>query len=589
MKEFNWNEAAEAFTDKHAQKLATWRRLSKEFIQELRDKKLIGIHRKHVAFPVKNGCHYRHKDGTWRYTPGSEITPFTLGKIEEGANVHVFESQWDALVFADSSGERDNIIATRGADNGRLAIEALPGSAKADFSGTLVLWPQNDKPKPPDGKLHGYKWANDIKKLFNGQLKIAVVPHEYKDLNEWRKAGATDGIIFNSTIDAKPFDELLQETATAPAERPVNSLAGALDASVVFLNKYMRFEEGWESTIVALWSALSWVYDTFRFTPYLHITSPETNCGKSTLLRCVSKLARKPWTPVSSSAAALYNVIERERPTLLIDEIDTIFGEKAKGDELLRGVLNAGYERGLKLPRMIHNTLKEYEVYCPKVIAGIGNIPNTIGNRSIHVPLSRQSPENRAAIFREMDVEIEIEPIRSFYELWAPTAVAVLTRSRPVMPPELDGRQMDITEPLLALADLAGPEWAEKARDAIVIAFTQGEDLSDSIRLLESMRVLFLTKSAEKLNTKEVLEGLVSMEDANAPWPGWWERQLKNNETRGPAMKLAKMLHGFGISPRAIRFGDAVIKGYDRADFERVWKRYLPSETKSVTMELKLT
>jgi len=102
------------------------------------------------------------------------------------------------------------------------------------------------------------------------------------------------------------------------------------------------------------------------------------------------------------------------------------------------------------------------------------------------------------------------------------------------------------------------------------------------------MRVLFLTKQAHRLHTKEVLEGLVSMEDADAPWPGWWERQLKNQEFRGPAMKLAKMLKGFGISPRDMRFAGKILKGYDRADFERVWKRYLPSETKAVNMQLKL-
>ena len=588
MKEFDWNACAEAFTDKHAKKLETWRGLSKELVSELRERKAVGIYRKHLAFPVRGGCHYRKKDGTWLYSKGAEITPFTLGEIEEGAIVHVFESQFDALIYADSSGQRDNIVATRGAENSKLAIAALPGEAKADFSGTLILWPQNDKPKPPDGKLPGNIWANKIKELFPGQIKLAITPHEYKDLNEWRLAGATDGAIFNATIDAKEFAEKLPEAATNASGSPVNSLASALESGVAFLKKYMRFEEDWEPDLVSLWTGLSWVYDAFRFTPYLHITSPETNCGKSTLLRCVGKLARKPWSPISASEAAIYNLIEESRPTLLMDEIDTIWGDKGKGNEPLRGILDAGFEKGLKVPRIIKFKLKEYEVFCPKCIAGIGKIPNTIGNRSIHIPLSRQSPEDRASVFRESDVEIEVEPIRTFYGTWGPSAIATLTRMRPAMPSELDGRQMDITEPLLALADLAGPEWGERARNAIVAAFSQGEDLSDSLLLLTSMRVLFLTKNAERLHTKEVLEGLVSMEDANAPWPGWWERQLKNNETRGPAMKLAKMLKAFNITPRDMRFGDKTLKGYDRIDFERAWKKYLPTDTTTTNMELKL-
>jgi len=54
------------------------------------------------------------KDGSWRYSEGATVSPFLLGEIEEGAHVHCFESPWDAIAFADSSGERNNIISSRG-------------------------------------------------------------------------------------------------------------------------------------------------------------------------------------------------------------------------------------------------------------------------------------------------------------------------------------------------------------------------------------------------------------------------------------------------------------------------------------------
>src|SRR3546814_20586174 len=88
-------------------------------------------------------------------------------------------------------------------------------------------------------------------------------------------------------------------------------------------------------------------------TPRLAVLSPEPGSGKSRVLEITAMLVPNPLLSVNSSAAyILWKVSDQaNRPTILYDEIDTIFGPAARGNEDLRGMVNAGYRRGAKIGR----------------------------------------------------------------------------------------------------------------------------------------------------------------------------------------------------------------------------------------------
>jgi hypothetical protein len=65
-------------------------------------------------------------------------------------------------------------------------------------------------------------------------------------------------------------------------------------------------------------------------TPYLHISSPEKRSGKSRLLEVVVELVRAPLEAANTSDAALFRAFALESPTLLLDEVDAVFGPKAR-------------------------------------------------------------------------------------------------------------------------------------------------------------------------------------------------------------------------------------------------------------------
>jgi hypothetical protein len=375
----------------------------------------------------------------------------------------------------------------------------------------------------------------------------------------------------------------------------IPELAALLEDVRAFIERYVVFALPGQSSVIALWAAHAWALDAFDYTPYLHPFSPEKQCGKSLLLDCLAVITPKSWHTISPSEAVLYREIDRNRPTLLLDEADTLF-PKGNDDrkEPLRALLNAGFERKARVPRCVGQgnsfTVQHFAVFCAKAFAGIGTLPDTISDRCIPIRLTRKSRDEFVERFRKRDAEAAAAPISSKLEAWAKCAetIQILRAARPIIPDELSDRQADICEPLLAIADLAGGEWPERSRKALVsLCAGENEDDSLGVKLLSAIRQVFEEKSdIDRISTAQLLEQLVHQE-TDAPWAIWWEQDVKGGNTKGPGARLARLLKPFGIKARVIRLpDDSTPRGYMRQDFKEVWKRYCPSkQQKDATMQ----
>src|SRR5829696_8089876 len=113
-----------------------------------------------------------------------------------------------------------------------------------------------------------------------------------------------------------------------------------------FLRRFVRFGDDAQAIAVTLWIAHTYVIDAADCTPYLSIRSAERRSGKTLLLEVLELLAKNAVTTASMTAPVLFRMIKDVTPTVLFDEVDTVFRQTKGGDdtnELLRGVLNAGY------------------------------------------------------------------------------------------------------------------------------------------------------------------------------------------------------------------------------------------------------
>jgi hypothetical protein len=331
---------------------------------------------------------------------------------------------------------------------------------------------------------------------------------------------------------------------------------------------------------IALWVAHTWTIDAFDYTPYLQITSPEKQCGKSRVLDCLEPITPKAWRAISPSEAVLFRKIDMDKPTLLLDETDTLFsnGNDDRG-ELLRSLLNAGFERKAKVPRCIDKgrEVHDFAVFCPKAFAGIGSLPDTVTDRCIPVRLRKKRRDESVQRFRRREAELVGTPIRERLEGWAKREeiISTLNSARPSIPDELSDREADICEPLLAIADAADGDWPQRARAALVeLCTSDAQEESINVTLLSDIRCVFNALGIDRISTKELLEQLVEQETAG-PWAIWWESEIRHGNVKGLATKLARKLKRFGIKARTIRVSDnSTPRGYLKADFADVWERY---------------
>ena len=80
----------------------------------------------------------------------------------------------------------------------------------------------------------------------------------------------------------------------------------------------------WADVTSSLWVVHTFAFELRRVSTYLGIESPEKECGKTTLMTLLSRLVNRPAVAANISSPAFYRAIEELRPTLLIDEADTL-------------------------------------------------------------------------------------------------------------------------------------------------------------------------------------------------------------------------------------------------------------------------
>jgi hypothetical protein len=352
----------------------------------------------------------------------------------------------------------------------------------------------------------------------------------------------------------------------------MNDIGLVLNEAAAFLRRYVVLTPE-QATAVTLWSFHTHALDAADVSPYLHVTSPEKRSGKTRLLEVLALLVRSPLPSANISDAALFRSIEERAPTLLFDEIDSIFGPKARDREDLRGLLNAGYRRGTPALRMggaKMTELQEFATFCPKALAGIGKLPDTITDRSIVIGLKRRTRSEHVERFYQREAGEEAEPLRIALESLAVYHVPALREARPHRQDALGDRAQESWEPLLAIAERAGEEWAERARVA-AIALSGEQDVVDDtigVRLLADVRAVF-DANGDRLPTAELLEALKA--DEEAPWADWHGSGFS-------AKRLADLLRQYGIRSRTIRLDDGTTpKGYRLEQFVDAFARYLTS------------
>jgi hypothetical protein len=354
------------------------------------------------------------------------------------------------------------------------------------------------------------------------------------------------------------------------ASRPIGAVV--LDNVHRFLGEFVSYPSPEAHTAHTLWIAHTHIMDAWESTPRIAFLSPEPGSGKTRALEVTEPLVPRPVEAVNVTPAYLFRKVAAEegRPTILFDEIDTVFGPKAKDNEEIRAMLNAGHRKGAIAGRCVVRgkmiETEEIPAYCALALAGLGSLPDTILTRSVVIRMRRRAPGETVEPYRRRLHAVAGEQLSVGLAAWASSVEDAASTAFPVMPEGITDRDADVWEPLLAIAELAGGDWPARARVAAVTLVTLSKESTPSlgVKLLQDVRTIM--GDAEQLPTREVLDKLHSLEESP-----WGDLRGKPLDDRG----LARRLSPYGIKPTTIRVLASTSKGYRRTDFHDAWSRYL--------------
>src|SRR6185436_11267659 len=144
-----------------------------------------------------------------------------------------------------------------------------------------------------------------------------------------------------------------------------------------------------------------------------------------------------------------------------------------------------------------------------------------------------------------------------------------IAKARPEVPQGLNDRAADIWEPLLTIADLAGGEWPELARQAAQQLSASDDEITLVGYFLKDVRNYMVLTKVDRMLSRDIVAAFNPMHDRpwedlrrgreiNEWWLGWQMREL-------------------GIRAKYLRFGETVARGYALEEIDAAFRRYVPN------------
>jgi putative DNA primase/helicase len=419
-------------------------------------------------------------------------------------------------------------------------------------------------------------------------------------------------------------ETILFDTVT-PHPGPV-SLADLLTEIEAVINKHVILNPH-AAAALAVWVLHTYTFELRDTVAYVAIESPEKRCGKTTLLSVLAAMAHRPLISSNITVGALFRAIHNCNPTLFIDEADTFLA----GNGIMRGIINCGNTRrtayvvrssasnNSKLniqnsslppaPATPDAGVKKYSCWCPKVIAMIGEAPDTISDRSIVVKMSRKlttetcaplaelessalsfshsgrstfqtsddnspspggegelaSAEARGSKIPSIRQRTIVAEIRSKCARFALDAADSIQQHPKITGQGLNDRAADTFDPLYVIARHAGPDWEKKLHAAALALSATTDSENSGASLILDILDIFTETASEKMFSRDLVARL--REGATA------SQTLKYSAIN--EYHISKILRQYHIHPSHVRIGKEVSRGYLATDFRDALKRYV--------------
>ena len=225
---------------------------------------------------------------------------------------------------------------------------------------------------------------------------------------------------------------------------------------------------------LTLWVMGTYVYSFFNAYPMIYLYGLK-NTGKTKVMTISSLLSFNGEMFVGITPATLFRIIEANKPSLFLDEVEKLLDAKREGSLDIEAMLNSGYKKGATVPRCEKEKekqiVKRYDVYCPKMFAHVeGKVSKTLISRCIRIIMERAKPnDNRSEIWPEKHNPIW-QALRDELYIWALenwNRVLYYYEGSGKLNKEIgiDNRAWELWQPIFVLSKMVDSEVYEKMKN----------------------------------------------------------------------------------------------------------------------------
>ena len=363
---------------------------------------------------------------------------------------------------------------------------------------------------------------------------------------------------------------------------PTYPISSALDELEDLIQDHLVCT-GAQRTVLTLWILHTYTCTASLITPYLNISSPIEESGKSTCMTILRAFSANPWWAAGLSPSDFKRKLLAEHPTVLLDNWHTVF--RGSDKHPLTGFLLSGCDRTRdigagRLDPYGDYVLDNLQTFCPKAFAGSEPLPPSLARRSLPIVLQRRKPQQAVMSAMDLLVPENTHKFTSCMQAWAQdpahykqiTNALVKCEDERHNLPGFSPHQQDCSRTLIALADTISGHWPEKARAALQEIFREQHEREVTvIHLLSDIRDAFAHhRNPDRIFTAELLDYLHSLDHRT-----WHEWSNKGDPMTPHA--LSRLLRKFSVYSRSQRRGEKKLRGYQKSDFVEIWERYLPA------------
>jgi hypothetical protein len=340
------------------------------------------------------------------------------------------------------------------------------------------------------------------------------------------------------------------------------------------IERYLVIHDKVAAPAVTLWIAFAWMHEIAVHSPILEFRGAEPGVGKTQACGVIRFLSPRGFAGTNLTGPSLYRFVDREKPTYVIDNIDTLFPRRPD----LVEVINVSWTRGTKIPRQEQGHTRWYDPFCPKVLAGTNTIlPKDTETRCITIRLLPKLPDEKVEKFKHVDDDT-LTTLRSKFARFTIDHAATIRDAVPDLS-GFNNRAKDNFEVLTAIADLADGDWPQLIRAAARHLAYERDEPSEGKRLLRSFQLLG-AEHGPLLKSSLIGKQLAAIDDE---WANFHNKGRAINK-----FEVAILLRNYPYpkSPHSIRptniyprgSGQSGVKGYDLRwpAFQLAFKHYLP-------------